>query len=187
MNPCSAWASAIPPELTHLQLHNAHSHRQHRHRFHTKLPPRGGSGPPEGRKPLTFPWHQSPSTPHPCARRNPRHPLQGAVPMGDGWDEGTRVRASLRNNKRREGEGREGQKIENKVPAGGLKAPSSSCFQGHHLPRGECLAKPLSPRAGHAPLLPLGRSPPLQDGNPQHSQLAPSLTTLPLSHEQRRS
>lgn len=131
--------------------------------------------------------HQSLSSPHPCVCRNPRHPLKGAVPMGDGWDEGTRVRASLRNNKRREGEGREGQKIENKVPAGGLKAPSSSCFQGHHLPHGECLAKPLSPRAGHAPLLPLGRSPPSQDGNPQHSQLAPSLTTLPLSHEQRRS
>lgn len=99
------------------------------------------------------------------------------------------MRASLRNDKRWEGEGRERQKIENKVPTGGLKAPSSSYFQGHRLLHEECLAKTPVPSgvascAAGSACVTSSRSAcslPLQDSQP-----ALSLTTLPFSHEQRR-
>jgi len=67
-----------------------------------------------------------------------------------------------------------------------------SSRQGHGLPYGEFLTAPIPPPAQQRGpsaarrLPPLPRRLPLQDCNPQHSQLAPSLTTLPFSHEQRR-
>lgn len=125
-----------------------------------------------------------------CHGAQPFHPVYLAVA------EGTRrtLTSSLKNDKRREGEGREkGRKCRTKR-RGLFKGPfkltpprTSPPLQRISrrdpcpLQRGEQGCR-LSVRR----LLPLPCSLPLQDCNPQHSQLAPSLTTLPFSHEQRQ-
>lgn len=105
--------------------------------------------------------------------------------------EGTRgtLTSSLKNDKRREGEGREKGRKRGTKCRGLFKGPFDFT-----LPRTSPPLQRISPRdpcplrrgGSVRRLLPLPCRLPLQDCNPQHSQLAPSLTTLPFSHEQRQ-
>ena len=96
--------------------------------------------------------------------------------------------------KGRREKGAKRRKQRTKCPRVVLRPLPSSDAQGHRLPHGERLTETPVPSSAasraagsaHITSSRSARSPPLQDCNPQHTQPAPSLTTLPFSHEQRR-